>query len=143
MNSAQEALYKFHQLQSEEKGSAPLPYDIFCARLLKICELTGMLLPGSVVNTKLKRGASLAFSRVNITSEAAAAVPADEMRKALQRHAAGDWGLLDKKDWRRNDLALRNGGRLFSIYKSSSGQKFCVVTRPDRAVTMVSIPAED
>jgi len=34
----------------------------------------------------------------------------------LLRHASGDWGDLDEEDRAENDLALREGHRLFSAY---------------------------
>lgn len=141
MDSAQDALYQLHQLESERLGYVPLPYDRFCARLRKKSDITGMLLPATALHIKIqpKQKKALNPVRLYIASDAAAAIPGDEMRKAIERHAAGDWGLLTEKEWKRNDCALRNGGRVFSIYEASSGQKFCVMTRADRAATMVSL----
>ena len=145
MNSAQDALYQLHQLQAERLGYVPLPYDKFCARLQKKTNITGLLLPPAALNIKIQTKEKRPFhpTRLYITSNAAAAVSADELRKAIERHAAGDWGLLDEKDWRKNDQALRNGGRLFSVYAASNGKKFCVITRADRVVTTVLLPEDD
>lgn len=139
MNSAQDALYQLHQLESEQFGYVPLPYDRFCARLLENPDVVGMLLPASLLNVRIqeKRPHGLKPVRLYIASDAAAAVPADEVRKAIERHAAGDWGLVGDLDWQANDDALRDGGQLLSIYESSGGQKFCVVTRADRMATAV------
>ena len=141
MDSAQDALYQLHQLEAARLGYVPLPYDRFCARLRNKSDITGMLLPATALHIKIqpKQKKALNPVRLFIASDAAAAIPADEMRKAIERHAAGDWGLLTEKEWKRNDCALRSGGRVLSIYEASSGQKFCVMTRADRAATMVSL----
>ena len=78
-----------------------------------------------------------------ITRTAESVLNPEDIFVSLRRHAAGDWGLLGEKAWRENDHALRNGGRLFSVYAASSGQKFCVITRSDRAVTTVLLPEAD
>jgi len=141
VSSAQDALYQLHQLEAARLGYVPLPYDRFCARLRRRSEIAGLLLPPSALHIKVhpRQKKTLNPVRLYITSDAAAAIPADELRKAIERHATGDWGLLGKKEWQRNDCALRNGGRLLSIFEAGSSQKFCVMTRADRAVTMVSL----
>lgn len=141
MNSAQDALYQLHQLEADRLGCVPLPYDRFCARLCKTSDIAGMLLPATALHIKIqpKQKRALNPVRLYIDSDAAAAIPADEMRKAIERHAAGDWGLLTEKEWKRNDLALRDGSRVMSIYQASAGQKFCVMTRADRTTTMVAL----
>jgi len=37
----------------------------------------------------------------------------------IRRHASGDWGDLCEEDCAENDLALREGFRLFSAYGDS------------------------
>jgi hypothetical protein len=56
---------------------------------------------------------------------------------AIARHAAGDWGTLDQTDWAQNNQALRDGGRLFSAYQASAGQKFWVITEADRTTVLL------
>lgn len=70
------------------------------------------------------------------------AIPPDEMLRAMQRHAAGDWGDCDPEDWAENELSLREGFRLFSVYHSSAGTKFWIITEADRSVTTVLLPEE-
>lgn len=42
----------------------------------------------------------------------------------LHSHLRGDWGNLDKYDKQLNDLAIKDGSRIFSAYPSlSSGSK--------------------
>ncbi|PWU19905.1 MAG: hypothetical protein C5B50_05595 [Verrucomicrobia bacterium] len=91
---------------------------------------------------QVKAKPRFAFGRLCVTEGVAKSVPADEILKAVQRHAAGDWGVLDQADWQRNDKALRDGERLFSKYESSTGKKFWVITEADRRVTTVLLPAD-
>lgn len=70
------------------------------------------------------------------------AVPPSEMLQAMRRHARGDWGDLDEDDRRANDDALKNGGRLFSAYKTKTGTNFWIITEADRSATTVLLPSE-
>ena len=144
MNPAQDALYRIHQFQAHHRGMSALPYDEFCARLQATSDtdLTGLLLPPTGVRIEIlaKREPRFSLGRLCITPNAAAAVPSDEVLKAVARHAAGDWGTLDEHDWQENDRALRTGGRLFSAYQSSAGQKFWVITDCDRRTTTLLLP---
>ena len=45
----------------------------------------------------------------------------------LLRHKNGDWGELPEKDVRENEWSPENGARLFSDYKTRSGEKLWVV----------------
>ena len=40
----------------------------------------------------------------------------------LARHATGDWGELCAFDRRQNEIALRDGYRVFSSYKTPAGR---------------------
>lgn len=66
----------------------------------------------------------------------------DDIITALRRHQVGDWGDVDKEDSASNDCALQDGGRLFSVYHTSSKVKFYVITEWDRSVTTVLLPHE-
>ena len=146
MNPAQDALYRIHQIQARRHGQSALPYGEFCARLQATADtdLTGLLLPptGVRIEIRAKREPRLSLGRLCITPNAAAAVPPDEVLKAIARHAAGDWGTLDEHDWQENEQALRTGGRLFSVYGSRTGQKFYVITESDRQTTTVLLPED-
>lgn len=95
------------------------------------------------------------FSRLDETSEAKfrlgqiVATPGaleklshEEIVLALSRHVRGDWGELDAHDTAANELALKDGSRLFSVYESAAGVRFYVVTEWDRTVTTVLLPEE-
>ena len=56
------------------------------------------------------------------------------MFTALSRHARGDWGDLLPEDAVANELALKQGGRLFSAYGQGQ-ERFWVITAADRSLT--------
>jgi hypothetical protein len=59
----------------------------------------------------------------------------------LQRHIAGDWGILDEDDRAENDLSVREGFRLLSSYELSDGTKIWIITEADRSSTP-TLPSE-
>ena len=59
----------------------------------------------------------------------------------LARHAAGDWGDLCVFDRRQNQIALREGYRIFSSY-AVSAESVWVITEADRSVTTILLPEE-
>lgn len=77
-----------------------------------------------------------------ITANANAVLPELDVVLALQRHHSGDWGDVDEHDRQMNEDALRNGDRLFSVYKTVRGQKFYIITEWDRSVTTVLLPED-
>ena len=46
----------------------------------------------------------------------------------LRRHTSGDWGDLCEEDRRLNDLAVRDGSRILSSYKTKGGAKLWIIT---------------
>jgi len=147
MNATQDALYRVHQLQAQRLGEAALPYEEFLSRLLHAYEtdLSGLLPPPVGPKLKIQITVNTRFNlgRLCITQNVASAMPADEILKALERHAAGDWGVVDQSTWQQNDQALRDGKRLFSVYQSAAGQRFWVITEADRATTTVLLPEDN
>jgi hypothetical protein len=59
----------------------------------------------------------------------------------LARHAAGDWGELCAFDRRQNEIALKDGYRVFSSYDVPQGRVW-VITEADRSVTSILLPQE-
>ncbi len=57
----------------------------------------------------------------------------------LDRHAAGDWGDVDRGDWRANDAALRHDERLLSAYQSGA-VRIWIITEADRSSTCLLRP---
>ncbi|MGE0827680.1 MAG: hypothetical protein AB7G75_37405 [Candidatus Binatia bacterium] len=60
----------------------------------------------------------------------------------LSRHVTGNWGEVDIEDWAENELSLREGFRLMSVYTTKQGEKLWVITEADRRVTTFLLPAE-
>jgi hypothetical protein len=59
----------------------------------------------------------------------------------LGRHEEGDWEELDAHDRRENELAVREGYRIFSAYDTPAGRAW-VVTEADRSSTCVLRPED-
>ncbi|MGE5474533.1 MAG: hypothetical protein ACM3UU_09965 [Ignavibacteriales bacterium] len=66
----------------------------------------------------------------------------EDISGALRRHLSGDWGDLCKADQKENELALKEGFRILSAYKSANGKKFWIITEADRSATTVLLPEE-
>lgn len=60
----------------------------------------------------------------------------------VQRHQAGDWGQVSKADGKSNDVALIEGSRILSAYKTLKGEKIWIITEADRSSTCVILPSE-
>ena len=65
-----------------------------------------------------------------------------DVAAALYCHVRGDWGDICREDWEENDLSLREGYRLLSVYRTADGIKYWVITEGDRSVTPFLLPAE-
>jgi len=70
------------------------------------------------------------------------AVSREDIIAALQRHLAGDWGEVCDSDAAMNDEAVETYGRILSVYTSSSGTKFWIITEADRSCTTILLPKE-
>jgi hypothetical protein len=60
----------------------------------------------------------------------------------LDRHVRGDWGDVCDEDSEANDLALKDGSRIFSVYHLKDGTKIWVITEADRSSTCILLPEE-
>jgi uncharacterized protein YdcH (DUF465 family) len=65
-----------------------------------------------------------------------------DIAAALYSHQRGDWGDVCREDWEENELALREGFRLFSVYHTADGTKFWVITEADRSATTLQLPSD-
>jgi hypothetical protein len=59
----------------------------------------------------------------------------------LARHATGDWGDLCTFDRRQNEIALRDGLRVFSAHDIPAGRVW-IITEAARSVTTILLPKE-
>ncbi len=60
----------------------------------------------------------------------------------LERHVQGDWGDLDEHDRNENERSLREGLRLLSAYRLTTGVKLWVITEADRSISTLLLPEE-
>ncbi|HRJ27381.1 MAG TPA: hypothetical protein PLO61_07725 [Fimbriimonadaceae bacterium] len=60
----------------------------------------------------------------------------------IGRHASGDWGEVCDEDRASNEEALVEGLRLMSVYTSTSGLTFWIITEWDRSITTVLLPED-
>jgi hypothetical protein len=81
------------------------------------------------------------LGQVVITANANTQLAGDAVQHALRRHAAGDWGDVCPADAKENELSLKEGFRLFSVYHDN-GKRFWVITECDRSVTTVLLPED-
>jgi len=66
----------------------------------------------------------------------------EDILRATQRHQSGDWGDLCADDRAANERALREGTRLLSVYRSTAGVKFWLITEADRSLTTILLPED-
>lgn len=97
---------------------------------------------GSAATQAPPTAAGFPLGRVVITANAERELVCDDVVAALNRHAAGDWGECGTEDWAENDLSLREGFRLFSVYRDRLGPKFWIITEADRSVTTILLPSD-
>ena len=94
------------------------------------------------MSTEPARRIGFALGRTVITRGALDALEGEDVHAGIARHANGDWGDVCPEDKKANDDALRVGARLLSVYHTSSGRKFWVITEADRSATTVLLPEE-
>ena len=84
------------------------------------------------------------LGQVVMTPGAMAAFEAsgDDPLAFLFRHVSGDWGDVDEHDRHENELSLREGFRLLSVYSLSNGERIWIITEADRSSTCILLPSE-
>ena len=89
-----------------------------------------------------KSNLPLPLGRTVITANAQSVLTDSDISGALTRHQSGDWGELCEEDRMVNKEALKSGERIMSVYTSSNGKKFWVITEADRSCTTVLMPED-
>lgn len=87
-------------------------------------------------------GRQFKLGRIFMTPGIAESLDQSEVLHALRRHSRGDWGDVSEEDRKENELSLNKAMRLFSVYHSSKGQKFWIITEANRSYTTVLLPEE-
>ena len=93
---------------------------------------------------KSNESMTLALGRVLATPGALAALAEAEQGylEFLSRHVNGDWGEVDSSDAAENELSLKEGFRILSAYRLTTGVKIWIITEADRSTTTVLLPEE-
>lgn len=86
--------------------------------------------------------AKFPLGRLVATPNALENIPNPDILAALQRHLTGDWGDVDEHDREENELSIKEGFRLLSVYRSAKGVKFWIITEADRSFTTVLLPED-
>ena len=61
----------------------------------------------------------------------------------FDRHAAGDWGVIEDKSWHLNRMAVDAGyGCVASAYEVLGDVRVVILTQPDRSNTVLALPDE-
>lgn len=79
---------------------------------------------------------------IYITRAAAHQLQQSDVQTGLRRHLHGDWGDVCDEDRGENEVALREGYRLFSVYHAADGTRFWVITEADLSYTTVMLPED-
>lgn len=79
-----------------------------------------------------------------VTLNALANLSSQTIIAALGRHISGDWGDGYEEDGNANDIAMLEGGRLFSVYHANTPDRtrFYIITEAHRNTTTVLLPEE-
>ena len=92
--------------------------------------------------TDLKSTRMISFGELAVTPGVMSKIPAIDVWHGVLRHTNGDWGDVCEEDWKLNDAALKDDGRLLSVYTTSDGTRFWIITEWDRSATTVLLPEE-
>ena len=87
---------------------------------------------------------TLNLGRIVATPGALAALETagERPEQYLDRHSAGDWGTVPPEDAAANDVALTDGDRILSAYRTGLGARLWIITEWDRSVTTLLLPEE-
>ncbi len=66
-----------------------------------------------------------------------------ESKRLFDRHAAGDWGVIEDKSWHLNRMAVDAAyGCVASAYEVLGDVRVVILTQPDRSNTIMALPDE-
>jgi hypothetical protein len=60
----------------------------------------------------------------------------------FQRHQRGDWGEVCPTDAQENELSVKEGFRVMSVYVLKTGVKVWVITEADRSASTILMPED-
>ena len=94
------------------------------------------------MNETISDVARFPSGQIVITTNAQKTLHAEDVQSALARHLRGDWGDCDAEDRQENDLSLREGFRLLSVYHDQHDVKFWIISEADRSATTILLPED-
>ena len=94
------------------------------------------------MSTRIILMAKFRLGHIVATPNALERLSQDDILTAIGRHQAGDWGDVSVADREENELSLKQGFRLLSVYHSGNGTKFWLITEADRSATTVLLPED-
>ena len=102
-----------------------------------------MILPSEYAGGSASAPVKFPLGQLVATPAALGSLTHDDIHDAITRHLHGDWGELDEEDRAENELSLKKGLRLFSVYRGANGVKFYIITEHDRSITNVVLLPSD
>ena len=86
--------------------------------------------------------AKFRLGKIVSTPNAVEQLTQEDILIAIGRHQAGDWGDMDEHGRDENELSLKLGMRLWSVYHAANGVKFWLITEAERSHTTVLLPED-
>lgn len=86
--------------------------------------------------------AKFRLGRIVITPNAVRTLAQEEVLAAIARHQSGDWGDVGQDGRDENELSLKEGFRIFSVYHAKDGTRFWIITEADRSYTTCLLPQD-
>lgn len=77
-----------------------------------------------------------------ITPAAMKTLDQQSVIESLFKHSIGDWGDVCEADRQENEISLKEGFRIFSVYHDSKQEKFWIITEADRSSTTILLPCD-
>ena len=94
------------------------------------------------MDTKTFPMAKFRLGHIVSTPNALARLSDEDILTGIQRHQAGDWGDVSEDDRTKNELSLKQGLRLWSVYHAGNGVKFWLITEANRSHSTVLLPED-
>jgi len=88
----------------------------------------------------IKSAREFPLGQTVITANARNTLHPEDVLIGIARHAHCDWGECCKEDAAENELSLREGFRLLSVYRDRNKTTFWIITEADRSSTTVLLP---
>jgi hypothetical protein len=85
---------------------------------------------------------SFTLGRLVITAPANETLNRMDVYAALQKHSHRNWADCSHEDGKMNDVSVREGFRILSVYSDRYGTRFWIITEADRSVTTVLLPED-